>query len=83
MLSPIAMVIAYWTLAGLTAAIILRAFFRDRQARKDDPQAWIFILVAALLWPLTLPSMVASKIRRSIRAQRQSKYAPATQAALN
>ncbi|MEO0769307.1 MAG: hypothetical protein AAFY72_07720 [Cyanobacteria bacterium J06649_4] len=65
------MAIAYWTVAALTFATILSAFLRDRQASKTNPKAWVFIAVATLLWPITLPFIISSKLRMA-KAKRQT-----------
>ena len=57
------MVITYWTVASVTFAMILQAFFADRQVSKLNLQAWIFIATATLLWPITLPFIISSKLR--------------------
>lgn len=57
------MAIAYWTVAGITFSIILSAFLRDKATRKVSLKAWIFIAVATLLWPVTLPFIISSKLR--------------------
>ncbi|MEM6449158.1 MAG: hypothetical protein AAF703_02480 [Cyanobacteria bacterium P01_D01_bin.105] len=59
------MAIAYWTVAGITFSIILSAFLRDRAARKASLKAWAFIAVATLLWPVTLPFIISSKLRNA------------------
>ena len=57
------MVTAYWTVAGITFLIILSAFLRDRATRKVSLKAWAFIAIATLLWPVTLPFIISSKLR--------------------
>jgi sulfite exporter TauE/SafE len=56
------MVIAYWTIAGITLSLILSAFIKDRAAQKVSLQAWLFIVTATLLWPITLPFILKAKI---------------------
>ena len=58
------MAIAYWTSAGITFALVLQAFLNDPTANKLDVSAWAFISLAALLWPITLPFVVRSKLKR-------------------
>lgn len=68
------MVTAYWTIAGVTLTIVLNAFLKDREADRKHVRVWIFIALAALLWPVTLPSIVRSKLRRnSTKARPYSK----------
>lgn len=67
------MAIAYWTVAGITFSIILSAFLRDQATRKMSLKAWTFIAVATLLWPVTLPFIVSSKLRVA-KAKRLSKH---------
>lgn len=56
------MAIAYCTVFSLTFSVVLNAFLKDQSSRGDS-KAWIFMLVAALLWPITLPFIVSSKLR--------------------
>lgn len=57
------MAIAYWTVAGITFSIILSAFLRDDSTRKISAKAWVFITTATVLWPVTLPFIISSKLR--------------------
>jgi hypothetical protein len=57
------MAIAYWTVAGITFSIILSAFLKDGTSHKMSPQALVFMGAATLLWPITLPFIVSSKLR--------------------
>ena len=67
------MVTAYLTIAGLTLTIVLRAFFKDREAEKNSVGAWMFIALTAALWPLTLPSIVRSKLRNQAKQRAKAK----------
>ncbi len=66
------MATAYWTVATITFAVILSAFLRDQATRKISGKAWAFIAIATLLWPITLPFIISSKIRTT-KARQQSK----------
>ena len=59
------MFLFYWLVAGMTAAIILQAFLKDGSASKKSLEAWTFVLVATLIWPITLPFIISSKLRAS------------------
>ena len=65
------MAIAYWTVAGITFSIILSAFLRDHATPKISLKAWAFIATATLLWPVTLPFIISSKLRAA-NAQQQA-----------
>ncbi|MEL6603114.1 MAG: hypothetical protein AAFP20_07795 [Cyanobacteria bacterium J06614_10] len=65
------MAIAYWTIAGATFVTIMSAFLKDQQAAKLNPKAWVFIAVATLLWPITLPFILSSKLRTA-QARKQT-----------
>ena len=65
------MITAYLTFAGITLTVVLSAFFKDGEANKTSIGAWMFIALTASLWPLTLPSIVRSKLRN--QAKRQAK----------
>ncbi len=56
------MATAYWTVAAVTFSIVLVSFLQDRKASKTSADAWIFIAIATLLWPITLPSILNSKL---------------------
>lgn len=73
------MAIAYWTVAGITFSIILRAFLRDRDTRKVSVRAWVFIGTATLLWPITLPFIINSK-RRAAKFRQHSSAADTSKA---
>ena len=57
------MAIAYATIFTLTFAVVLNAFLKDRSTAKSSLKAWLFVLVAALIWPITLPIILRSKLR--------------------
>ena len=72
------MVIGYCIFAGITFAIVLQAFLSDFKANKFDTKAWIFILVASLLWPITLPFIIRSKLKNTAQSHtsNQDKASP-------
>ncbi|MEL6937716.1 MAG: hypothetical protein AAFO84_00820 [Cyanobacteria bacterium J06598_1] len=49
----------------MTFATVLQAFLKDTETPKNSTRAWVFILVAALIWPITLPFIISSKLRAS------------------
>ena len=61
------MAIGYWIFAGVTLTIVLQAFLKDSQASKRDAKAWLFVLIASLLWPITLPFIIRRKLRNLIQ----------------
>lgn len=65
----------YWTVASITFAIILSAFLRDSATRKMSGRAWAFIAIATLLWPITLPFILSSKLRALKEKQQASNAA--------
>ncbi len=67
------MAIAYWTVAAITCSIVLTSFIKDANTPKFSADAWLFIAIATLLWPVTLPSILNSKLR-----SRQRPKAPNT-----
>ncbi|MBT9315593.1 hypothetical protein [Leptothoe spongobia] len=71
--------------ATVTFLIALSAFFRDTAASKTSVLNWAFVIVAGLLWPITLPFIIWKKLsslfiqdevkfvfRRSHTVERQS-----------
>jgi hypothetical protein len=48
--------------ALLVFSLSLRAFLKDRSTPKTDLLSWMVILVATVLWPLTLPSILRKKV---------------------
>ncbi len=76
------MVVAYWTIASLTFALILAAFLKDSTAVKRNLNAWLFVLVSSLLWPITLPFIISSKLRRDkLQASAKSSFSSKLNAA--
>ena len=62
------MAIGYWIFAGVTFAIVLQAFLSDLKANKLDIRAWVFILVASLIWPITLPCIIRTKLKNTVQS---------------
>lgn len=67
------MAIAYWSVAAIIFSIVLASFVKDTNAPKFSADAWLFIAIATLLWPVTLPSILSSKLRSRQRTK-PSKY---------
>ena len=63
------MIFIYWTAASITASLILQAFLKDSTASKVSIEAWTFIVVATVLWPVTLPFIISSKLRATAAYQ--------------
>ena len=63
------MAIAYWSVAAITFSIVLASFLKDASAPKFSADAWLFIAIATLLWPVTLPSILSSKLRSRQRTK--------------
>ncbi len=57
------MVIAYCVLATATFILVMSAFLKDTSVSNTDPMAWIFILTATLLSPMTLPFILRAKLQ--------------------
>lgn len=72
------MAIAYWAFAGITFAFVLQAFLNDFVANKLDTEAWLFISVASLLWPITLPFVIRSKFKSTAKSRRLSRVRVST-----
>ena len=49
--------------AAITFLIALYAFFKDTAASKASVLNWSFVVVAGLLWPITLPFIVWKRLR--------------------
>ncbi len=52
----------YTTGALLVFGLSLRAFLKDSSTPKTDLLSWMVLLVATLLWPLALPSILRKKL---------------------
>ena len=48
----------YSLTAALVFSFILHKFYQDEYVRKSDIQAYLFIMFAALIWPITLSDIV-------------------------
>ncbi len=66
------MAIGYWTFVSITFALVLQAFLNDVAANKRDTEAWLFISIASLLWPITLPFVIRSKFKSLKKSHRMS-----------
>ena len=74
------MAIAYWTVAGITFSLIISAFLRDHATPKISIKAWAFMGTATLLWPVTLPFIISSKLRAAeARANTEKETPPCAQ----
>lgn len=58
-------------LAGtfLTFTFLLTAFLKDTSTSKTDRLSWMVLLIATLLWPIVVPSILRKKLRRSRSVQ--------------
>ena len=63
------MIFIYWIAASATVILIVQAFLKDGKASKTSLEAWTFIVVATLLWPITLPFIISSKLRATSACQ--------------
>ncbi|PZO16614.1 MAG: hypothetical protein DCF25_12195 [Leptolyngbya foveolarum] len=63
------MILTYWIAASATATLTIRAFLKDSTASKVSVEAWAFVTVATLLWPITLPCIISSKLRAAAAYQ--------------
>lgn len=52
----------YLTGALLVFGLSLQAFLKDSSTPKTDRASWLVILVATVLWPIVLPSMLRKKL---------------------
>ena len=48
--------------AAITCLIALYAFWKDTDSSKTSVLNWAFVIVAGLLWPITLPFIVWKKL---------------------
>ena len=55
----------YWNIATLVFVYWLSLFLLDRETPKNHLLSWVVLIVASLLWPLTVPRAImelASKV---------------------
>jgi hypothetical protein len=50
--------------AGLMFVFVLSRFLRDPTTPKTQLNAWIFVCVTALVWPIALPFILRQAIKR-------------------
>jgi hypothetical protein len=48
--------------AGVVFLIVLSAFLVDQTTPKTNVRAWLFVVIATLIWPVTLPFIVWKKV---------------------
>ena len=56
----------YFSVAGLVFFYWLSLFFLDKETPKDHLMSWIVLIVASLLWPVSVPGAMielANKIK--------------------
>ena len=53
----------YFTGAAVVFGILINAFLKDVTTPKNHVASWIFLTVATLLWPITLPSMIRKRLQ--------------------
>ncbi|MEO1589775.1 MAG: hypothetical protein AAFU71_00645 [Cyanobacteria bacterium J06632_22] len=56
------MLVYYGIPAGIVFLVALSAYLRDTAVPKNRPFDWLFILVTALLWPVTAPFIAWKKV---------------------
>ncbi|NJR66745.1 MAG: hypothetical protein HC772_17855, partial [Leptolyngbyaceae cyanobacterium CRU_2_3] len=54
----------YFTGAALVFGIVLNAFLKDDSTPKTHVASWAVLVIATLLWPVALPSMIRKRLRR-------------------
>lgn len=56
----------YYLLPGaIVFAISLRALLRDQTTSNSDVKSWLVIVIASLLWPLSLITMIRKKLQKN------------------
>jgi hypothetical protein len=53
----------YFTGTFLALSILLNAFAKDDTTPKTQVRSWMYLIIAAVLWPITLPSMIRKKLQ--------------------
>lgn len=56
----------YITGALLVGGTALYAFLRDSSTPKTDWHSWLTVFVAAVFWPIVLPTMLYRRFRQSV-----------------
>jgi hypothetical protein len=56
----------YITGAVLVFGYSLQAFLRDTSTPKTDRLSWLVLIVASVLWPIALPSIVRKKLKKPV-----------------
>lgn len=54
----------------ITFLIAFYAFFKDKDASKTSGLNWAFVVVAGLLWPITLPFIIWKKLSSLFKQER-------------
>lgn len=63
----------YTACAAFVFAIAFQSAVHHGQGLPSDAETWFFILLIALIWPLTLPSILLKKAQRAVaRLQRRT-----------
>lgn len=55
------LIMLYAMPAAIVFLITTDALLKDSTTPSDSVEMWVFILIASLIWPLTLPSILRKK----------------------
>ncbi len=66
------MLVYYGIPASIVFVVALSAFLQDAGTPKNRPFDWFFIVVTALLWPVTAPFIVWKKVSRRLNQPRKA-----------
>jgi hypothetical protein len=54
--------IVYFGFSAITFLVVLEALLKDSTTPNNSLEAWIFVIVATLIWPITLPIILRQKV---------------------
>ncbi|MCU0535820.1 MAG: hypothetical protein MUD14_18175 [Hydrococcus sp. Prado102] len=54
----------YLSGAFLTFSFLLNAFLHDKTTSKTHWQSWMCLIIATLVWPIVLPSIIRKKLSK-------------------
>jgi hypothetical protein len=56
--------VLYFGGAFLVFGILLHAFLHDESTPKTHWQSWMCIIIATIIWPIVLPSIIRKKLSK-------------------
>ncbi|MFE4107641.1 hypothetical protein [Almyronema epifaneia] len=64
----------YFLPASFVFSVMVYGFAKDESAAKNDLGLWFVILLATILWPVTLPSILLKKVFQKAAPENEAEW---------